>query len=140
MFVSSSFTFVLTVVNEVRLLLPKPALAPLITPYRSEKIDFPERRPVGVAKVKLAVSTLPQHEARQTHLSTGANDQIRIRAIIGIQKFVECLWGKVSEDFLRRIWPHEMLLKVTPDCVDNLLAASVADANVHEHLIVVLCC
>jgi len=58
-------------------LVSKPPLAPLVTPYCSEKINFLERWPVGVTKVKLAVSTLPQHEARQTHLPTGANDQIR---------------------------------------------------------------
>jgi len=140
MFVSSLFTFVLSVVNEVRLLLPKPPLAPLITPYCSKKIDFPKCWPVGVTKIKLAVDALPQHEARQTHLSTGADDQIRIRSIIGIQEFVECLRGKVSEDFFRRIPLRKTLLKVTPDCVDNLLSPSVANTNIHDHLIVVLCC
>src|SRR5262249_31618911 len=116
-------------------LVSKPPLSSLITPYRSKKIDSPECWPIGVTKVKLAVSALPQHEARQTHLSTGANDQIGIRAIMGIQEFVECLWGKLSENFLRRIPLRKTLLKVTPDRVDNLLSPPVANANVHEHLI-----
>src|SRR5262245_2582568 len=59
---------------------------------------------------------------------------------VGIQEFVECLWGKVSEDFFRRIPLRKTLLKVTPDCVDNLLSPSVANTNIHDHLIVVLCC
>src|SRR5262245_46253016 len=121
-------------------LVSKPPLSSLITPYCSKKIDFPECWPVGVTKVKLAVSALPQHEARQAHLSTGADDQIGIRAIIGIQEFVECLWGKVSEDFFRRIPLRKTLLKVTADCVDNLLSPSVANTNIYDHLIVVLCC
>ena len=120
--------------------VPKPPLSPLITPYGSEKINFPERWPVGVTKVKLAVSALPQHEARQTHLTTRADDQIRVWAVIGIQEFVECLGGKLSENFLKRIPMRKTFLKVTPDCVDDLLPTPVADANVHEHSIVVLCC
>ena len=87
--------------KDVYLSVHKSPFSSLITPYRSEKIDFPEGWPVGVTKVKFAVGALPEHEARQTHFSTGADDQIRIRAVIGIQEFVQRLWGKLSEDFLR---------------------------------------
>jgi hypothetical protein len=55
-------------VKGLYLSVPKPPLSPLIAPYGSEKIDFPERWPVGVTKVKLAVGALPEHESRQTHL------------------------------------------------------------------------
>jgi hypothetical protein len=89
-----------TVVNHMYLSLPKPPLSPLIAPYCSQKIDFPERWPVGVTKVELAVGALPEHEARQTHLSTSADDQIGIGAVIGIQEFVQRLRGKFLEDFL----------------------------------------
>jgi len=81
--------------------VPKPPLSSLIAPYGPQKIDFPERWPVSVTKVKLAVGALPEHEARQTHLSTRRDDQIRIRAVIGIQEFIQRLWGKLSKDFLR---------------------------------------
>jgi len=120
--------------------VPKPPVSSLITPYGSEKIDFPERGPVGVTKVELAVGALPEHKARQTHLSASPDDQIRILAVIGIQEFIHRLRGKFSEDFLGRIPSHKTILKITPYRVDDLLPAPVADANVQEHSIVVLCC
>src|SRR5262245_38344317 len=85
------FVFSRDAVKHVYLSMPKPPFSSLITPYSSEKVDFPERRPVGVTKVKLAVSALPEHETR--HLSTGADDQIGIRAIICIQEFLRRFWG-----------------------------------------------
>ena len=45
--------------KDVNLSVPKPSLSSLITPYGSEKINFPERWPVSVTKVKLAVGALP---------------------------------------------------------------------------------
>src|SRR5439155_24076190 len=65
--------------------LPKTPLPLLIASNRPKEIELPERWPVGVAEVKLAVGTLPQHEARQTDLTARSNDEIGIRTIVGIQ-------------------------------------------------------
>jgi hypothetical protein len=41
------------------------SLPALIAPDCTEEVAFAERRPVGIAEVELAVSTLPRHEARE---------------------------------------------------------------------------
>jgi len=41
------------------------SLPALIAPDCTEEVDFAERRPVGIAEVELAVSTLPRHKARE---------------------------------------------------------------------------
>jgi hypothetical protein len=47
----------------------KSAVAPLIEPYCSEKVDLPELGPVNVFEHKLAVGRLPEQESAQTFLS-----------------------------------------------------------------------
>lgn len=69
-----------------RILLAKPALALLVTSNGPKKVDFAKGRPIRIAKIIFAVSALPKHEAREAHLAAGANDQVRVRTIVRIEK------------------------------------------------------
>src|SRR5216683_4545001 len=79
------------------------AMASLIEPYSSEKIDLPELRPINVLEHKLAVGRLPQQESAQTLFARCAYDEIRVWIwkmgsiqILVKSIFVNLLWRKIT--------------------------------------------
>src|SRR5262249_7947848 len=112
----------------VSILPAKPALALLVTSNGPKKVDFPKGRPIGIAKIIFAVSTLPKHEAREAHLAAGANDQVGVRTIVRIEKTVQSVGRKTLENLFGRISTCKTLLKIAFYSFDDFLTTTVSDS------------
>ena len=67
----------------------EPALAPAIFGDRVFKRGAIEIRPMHGQKHEFAISRLPQQKIRQTLLAAGADDQIRIRQVGGVEEIAD---------------------------------------------------
>ncbi len=117
--------------------MAKPALALLVTSNGPKKVDFAKGRPIRIAKIIFAVSALPKHEAREAHLATGPNDQVRVRTIVRIEKTVQSIRRKTLENLFGSISTCETLLKIAFYSFDDFLTTTVSDPNIEQKFIVI---
>src|SRR5213078_4680088 len=76
------------------------AIALLERAHGAQEVDPPERRPVDVAEVELAVRALPEHEPREPHLATGPDDEIGVGQVGRVEVLGERLLRDPLDDRL----------------------------------------
>lgn len=72
----------------------------LIASDRPQEVDLPEGWPMRIAEVELRIGALPEHEAREPHLSARANDQIGVWAIMRVQILVQGVRAQASQNLV----------------------------------------
>ena len=79
-------------------------------------------RASGHRRNRIAVRALPEHETRQAHLPAGPDDQIRIRAVVGVEVLGQRVRGEPLEHVFGSIPPREALMEIALQGIDDLLA------------------
>src|SRR5207247_3782821 len=111
------------------------ATIPLLeSAHGAQEVDLPERRPVNVAEVELAVRALPEQEPREPHLAARSNDQVGIGKVGRVEVPGESLLGDALDDRLEVLALLGLLAKQCLHRVDDLLAPAVGDSDRQRHL------
>src|SRR4051812_48714627 len=92
-----------------------------------QEVDVPERGPVGVAEVELAVGALPEQESGQPLLAGGADQQVGVGLAAGVEVLGDVLDVEEGGDLLEAGALGGMLGEQTADGVGDLAPAAVAD-------------
>src|SRR5439155_13937105 len=108
-------------------------LALLVGADRAEEVDLPERGPVRITEVELAVGALPQEEAREPDLAAGADDEVRVGKIGRVEILADRLLGDALDDRLHVLALLALLAQHRPHRVDDLLAAAVRERDRQVH-------
>ena len=95
----------------------------------AEKIDPSELRPVHIGEIKLAVSTLPKQEARQTNLAACTDDQIEIRETDGVEVIVDSRRRDLLDDCVQVRSLSDLVAHEIADCVGDLLTTAIGDRD-----------
>ena len=104
----------------------------LVGAQGTQEVDLPERRPVRVAEVELAVGALPGQEAAQPDLAAGADDEVGICLAAGVEVAGDLVVGDRLGETLDRHAPGEQLADGGPAGVHQLLVAAVGQGECHH--------
>src|SRR2546426_10240011 len=104
-------------------------LALLVGADRAQEVDLPERRPVRVAEVELAVGALPQEEAGEPDLAAGADDEVRVGEVGRVEILADRLLGDALDDRLHVFALLVLLAQHRLHRVDDLLASAVGEGD-----------
>src|SRR5215472_6179229 len=107
--------------------LSEPARPALELRDRAVEIRRPEIRPEGRRDEELRVGDLPQEEVGDPHLAAGADQEIGIRDVGGVERFTDVLLGDVLGLELTRL--H--LAGQRPERVEQLVARAVVERHHH---------
>src|SRR5690242_16344870 len=106
------------------------AVSRRVIAQRTQEVDAPELRPVGLGEPHLRVRALPEQEPGQPLLPRRADHQIGV----GLPRRVEVLRDGVGSDGLDQLLAGgafgQLLAEQPPHRVHDLLAAAVADRDV----------
>src|SRR3954454_20202750 len=108
----------------------EPPLPRGVRPQRAQEVDVPEVRPVGLAEVELAVGALPEQEAAEPLLATGADHQVRIGLATGVEVLRDVLDVEELGDLGQGGALRGVRLQHRADGVGDLLPAAVPDGDV----------
>src|SRR5439155_525930 len=108
-------------------------LALLVGADRAEEVHSPERRPVRVAEVELAVGALPQEEAREADLAAGADDEVRVGKIGRVEILADRLLRDALDDRLHVFALLVLLAQHRLHRVDDLLASAIGERDRQVH-------
>src|SRR5579872_3876488 len=80
----------------------EPPLTLLVAAERPQEVDAPERWPIHVAEVVLAVHALPEEEPAQPDLAARPDDQIGIFVAARVHVPADLLGGDARREVVRR--------------------------------------
>src|SRR3972149_4056071 len=108
----------------------------LVAADGAQEGDPPEGRPVDIAEIEFTVRALPEKKTTQTHLSAGADDQVRIRNVVGVHVAADLLRGNGCGNCFQGNSLLLLLCQELLESIGNLLASTVGDRYVEKKTIV----
>src|SRR5439155_16649 len=111
-------------------LLAEAAVTLLEGAHGAEEIGRPERRPVDVAEVELAVRALPEEEPRQAHLAARPDDEVGIGQIGRVEVLGERLLRDALDDRIEVLAMFGLLEDHRLHRVDVILAPAECDVEI----------
>src|SRR5690349_12466966 len=98
------------------------ALPPLEIDDSLQKFPLCKVRPQDISHPDLAIRDLPKQKIAQPHLAAGANQQVGIRQIAGVEVAAETLFGDGLR--IKALVPFQVC-RQTPDGVNQFRASAV---------------
>jgi hypothetical protein len=111
----------------------------LIAPDGSQEVDLAERGPLDITEIEFTIGTLPQHEAGESHLPGGPDNEVGIGAIVRVEVLVHGPRGQRLENVVRSVASIPAVAEVPFYRVHDLLPSSVAHGHIQESPIVMAC-
>ncbi len=113
-------------------------MAGRVVAERAQEVDLAEGRPEHVTEVVLGVRRLPQHESGQPLFAAGADDQIGVGLVAGVEVAPDHLGVDGVGELLQRGALVGRVEQQRAHRVGDLLASAVADGDVDEYSVDVL--
>jgi hypothetical protein len=96
----------------------------LIAPDCSQEIDLAESGPLDITEIELTIGTLPQHEAGESHLPGGPDNQVGIGAVVRVEVLVHSPRGQGLENLVGAIAPTPAVSEMPFHRIHDLLPSS----------------